>query len=79
MCGPVPSAAPTRRVPAGLRPAPGPSLCAGCRSRRPPAGVPSPLCRVMASPRVSERGHCDAWGVEQSSGCEAQAELSATW
>ena len=28
---------------------------------------------------VAQSSHCDAWGVEQSSGCGAQAELSATW
>ena len=28
---------------------------------------------------VAQSSHCDAWGVEQSSGCGAQAQLSATW
>ena len=40
MCHPVPSAVPTRQVTAGLRPAPGLSLCAGCKGRRPAAWVP---------------------------------------
>ena len=28
---------------------------------------------------VAQSSHCDAWGVEQSSGCGAQAQLSETW
>ena len=28
---------------------------------------------------VAQSSHCDAWGVEQGSGCGAQAQLSATW
>ena len=47
---------------------------------------PPPSCLGALTPvtcdgstGVAQSSHCDAWGVEQSSGCGAQAELSATW
>lgn len=54
MSCPVPSAAPTRRVPAGLCPASGPSLCAAARAA-PPAAPPS----TAAAPFPHGQGHLE--------------------